>query len=50
MALLARDFYERDPVEVARELIGKYLVRRTSQGLCSGAIVKTEAYLQTPSC
>ena len=45
MALLARDFYERDPVEVARELIGKHLVRRMSQGLCSGAIVETEAYL-----
>ena len=45
MAVLTRDFYERDPVEVARELIGKLLVRRTSQGMCSGAIVETEAYL-----
>ena len=45
MALLTRDFYERDPVTVARELIGKHLVRRTSQGLCSGVIVETEAYL-----
>ncbi|MBI5759728.1 MAG: DNA-3-methyladenine glycosylase [Planctomycetales bacterium] len=45
MALLTRDFYERDPLAVARELIGKHLVRRTSHGLCSGVIVETEAYL-----
>ena len=45
LVVLARDFYERDPVEVARELIGKHLVRRTSPGLCSGVIVETEAYL-----
>ena len=45
MDWLTREFYERDPVEVARELIGKHLVRRTSQGLCSGVIVETEAYL-----
>ena len=45
MGLLTRDFYERDPVEVARELIGKHLVRNTPHGLCGGAIVETEAYL-----
>lgn len=45
MALLTQDFYDRDPLAVARELIGKHLVRRTSQGLCSGIIVETEAYL-----
>ena len=52
MALLTRDFYERDPAEVARELIGKHLVRRTSHGLCGGAIVETEAYLAAddPAC
>jgi DNA-3-methyladenine glycosylase len=47
MTLLTRDFYERDPVETARELIGKILIRRSPQGLCSGAIVETEAYLAT---
>lgn len=45
MTLLTRDFYERDPVETARELIGKILIRRSPQGLCSGVIVETEAYL-----
>jgi DNA-3-methyladenine glycosylase len=45
MALLTCDFYKRDPVAVARELIGKHLVRRTPHGLCCGAIVETEAYL-----
>ncbi len=47
MKLLTRNFYERNPVEVAHELIGKHLVRRTSEGLCSGVIVETEAYLAT---
>ncbi len=47
MSLLARDFYERDPKVVAAELIGKHLVRRTLQGVCSGIIVETEAYLAT---
>ncbi|NQV26314.1 MAG: DNA-3-methyladenine glycosylase [Rhodopirellula sp.] len=47
MALLTRDFYEQHPVETARQLIGKILVRRTSQGLSSGVIVETEAYLAT---
>lgn len=45
MALLTPNFYDRDPREVARDLIGKLLVRRTSQGLCRGVIVETEAYL-----
>lgn len=45
MGVLTDDFYARNPVTVARELIGKPLFRRTSQGLCSGIIVETEAYL-----
>lgn len=43
--LLTRCFYERDPVTVARELIGMSLVRRSAEGFCSGIIVETEAYL-----
>jgi DNA-3-methyladenine glycosylase len=38
---LARDFYERPPVTVARELLGKVLVH----GGVSGAITEVEAYL-----
>ncbi len=45
MAVLTRDFYGRDPVTVARDLIGQHLLRWTSQGLCCGAIIETEAYL-----
>ena len=43
--LLPRTFYDREPIIVARELLGKILLRMTSQGLCRGRIVETEAYL-----
>src|SRR5438477_3746065 len=39
------DFYDRDVVTVARELIGKLLVRRVGGGLTVGRIVEAEAYL-----
>ncbi len=42
---LPKEFYNRDPVVVARELLGKVLVRRTRDGLSTGRIVETEAYL-----
>jgi DNA-3-methyladenine glycosylase len=54
MGLLAlpREFYAREPVVVARELIGKHLVRETSAGVCGGRIVEVEAYLSArdPAC
>src|SRR5271154_3215622 len=43
--LLKSDFYDRDPRRVARDLLGKLLVRKTHSGLLSGRIVETEAYL-----
>lgn len=49
---LPRRFYNRDPAWVARELIGKLLLRQTCLGLCVGRIVETEAYLPAndPAC
>lgn len=49
---LAREFYDRDPAVVARELLGKLLIRRSAEGMCVGRIVETEAYLSAddPAC
>jgi len=44
MDVLPRDFYERDPEIVAREILGKILVRRLSCELLEGIIVEAEAY------
>jgi len=42
---LGRDFFVRDTLTVARELLGSYLVRKTSTGNIVGKIVEVEAYL-----
>jgi DNA-3-methyladenine glycosylase len=42
---LPRAFFDRDPRVVARELLGKVLVRRRGQHVLAGRIVETEAYL-----
>lgn len=43
--ILTREFYDRDPRRVARDLLGKLLVRRTHGALVGGRIVEAEAYL-----
>lgn len=45
MAKLFRDFYDRDTCTVARELVGKYLVRRLDNQLLVCRITETEAYI-----
>ncbi len=42
---LTRQFYDRDPVLVAKELLGKTLVRKKGVAITSGRIVEVEAYL-----
>lgn len=43
--LLRRAFFNRDPREVARELLGKLIVRREGRKQLAGRVVEVEAYL-----
>jgi DNA-3-methyladenine glycosylase len=43
--LLRRAFFNRDPRAVARELLGKLIVRRKGRNQLAGRIVEVEAYL-----
>lgn len=42
---LSRGFYTRDTLIVAKDLLGKYLVRRDGRKLLTGKIIETEAYI-----
>lgn len=42
---LERDFYLRDGVVVAKELLGKILVHHSKDGVVKGRIVEVEAYM-----
>src|SRR5215475_15493306 len=42
---LQRGFYDRDPRRVARDLLGKVLLRRQGRKVLAGRIVEVEAYL-----
>ena len=42
---LLRRFFDRDPAEVARELLGKLLIRNEDGHILAGRVVETEAYM-----
>jgi len=42
---LDKDFYMKDAVSVAKNLLGKYLIKNTDEGYVGGMIVETEAYM-----
>lgn len=45
MGKLNRNFYLRSAEELAPALLGKILVHKTAEGVTSGIIVETEAYI-----
>ena len=50
--ILPVDFYSRPTLEVARDLIGKVVIYKSTDGIAAGAIVEVEAYIgeDDPAC
>ena len=50
--VLKREFYLRNTILVAKELLGKIIVKKNGRQLLSGKIVETEAYIgnHDPAC
>ena len=46
MKLLSEKFYELETINIAKKLLGKYLVYNSEFGRLIGRIIETEAYLQ----
>lgn len=44
MKILKQEFYERNTLKVAKELLGKYLIHEIDGKMVGGKIVETEAY------
>jgi len=44
LMILPRKFYQRDTVKVAKELLGKTLIRKIGNKKLAGIIIETEAY------
>ena len=44
MSILPKEFYQRDTVIVAKDLLGKKLIRKIGNYEMSGIIIETEAY------
>lgn len=42
---LGREFFTRDGITVAKELLGKVLVHETSAGMVRGMITEVESYM-----
>lgn len=47
MSVLSCDFFNRNTLNVARELLGKLLIRELDGNILSGMIIETEAYIGT---
>jgi len=45
--VLSQGFYDREPITVAKELLGKFLVRKMGNSFLVGKITETEAYLSS---